>query len=383
MFNKFLTGLVLTSSLALTTTSFAQTNSSTKKKQSKTTSKTVKKTDAQLKAEAEKKAQEEAKAKAEAEANAKAEAEKAAKAKDEEEAKNATVAQKTLKFVKDRFTLSYYGEYYSARDAENELESINMIHTPSLTYKVADNWKFKASGDFRMNTRGESTGTYPNQYYRALYSITRENILTESEHGIKLNVGVARRQFSQHVTATTYGNWRITAEVNKALSSRVNLNVYSLYLFNDYKKAAIGNKNTYKHALEFIPVLTVQLTDKLSFMAYDDFTVNFAKYRGQGQNFYWLHDLTPAMFTYQYNDVHSTYLQFKYFHNTGGQAYSKTGRDRTDIYSAYIGHTLQVTPKISITPEVGSTLFQSKDGRNGLSQNAKYVYLALYISARL
>lgn len=384
MFNKFLTGLVLTSSLTLTTTSFAQTNSSTKKKQTKTVSKTVKKTDAQLKAEAEKKAQQEAKAKAEAEAKAKAEAEKAAKTK-ETEAANATLAQKAWKHVKERVSLSYYGEYYSARDkSTNDIDSLNMIHTPSLSYKAFDNWRFKASGDFRMNTRGESTGTYPNQYFRSLYSITRENVFTEADDGIKLNLGVARRQFSQHVQPVSYGNWRLTAEVNKALSPRANLNVFALYLFNDYKKAAIGDLGTWKHGLNIIPSLTVQLTDKLSVLVYTDSIAYFAKYRGQGQNFYWIHDSTPALFTYQFNDVHSSYLQLKYIHSTGGEAYSKTLRERSDSYGAFIGHNFQLTPKFLITPEIGSTaLFKSKDGRDGFTEKAKYLDLALYISAKL
>lgn len=384
MFNKFLTGLVLTSSLTLTTTSFAQTKSTTKKKQTKTVSKTVKKTDAQLKEEAEKKTQQEAKAKAEAEAKAKAEAEQAAKTK-ETEAANATLAQKAWKHVKERVSLSYYGEYYSARDKKtNEIDSLNMIHTPSLSYKAFDNWRFKASGDFRMNTRGESTGTYPNQYFRSLYSITRENVLTETDDGIKLNLGVARRQFSQHVQPVSYGNWRLTAEVNKALSPRANLNVFALYLFNDYKKAAIGDLGTWKHGLNIIPSLTVQLTDKLSVLVYTDSIAYFAKYRGQGQNFYWIHDSTPALFTYQFNDVHSSYLQLKYIHSTGGEAYSKTLRERSDSYGAFIGHNFQLTPKFLITPEIGSTgLFKSRDGRDGFAEKAKYIDFNLYISARL
>lgn len=385
MFNKFLTGLVLTSSLALTTTSFAQTSSNTKKKQTKTTSKTVKKTDAQLKAEADKKAQEEAKAKAEAEAKAKAAAEKTAKEQEELVAANASLDQKIWKHIKDRVSLSYYGEFYSARDKKtDEVDSINMIHTPSLSYKAFDNWRVKASGDFRMNTRGESTGTYPNQYFRALYSITRENVLTEADNGIKLNLGVARRQFSQHVQPVSYGNWRLTAEINKALSPRANLNVYALYLFNDYKKAAIGDLGTWKHGLNIIPSLTVQLTDKLSVLVYTDSIAYFAKYRGQGQNFYWVHDSTPALFTYQFNDVHSSYLQLKYIHSTGGEAYSKTLRERSDSYGAFIGHNFQLTPKFLITPEIGSTgLFKSRDGRDGFAEKAKYIDFNLYISAKL
>lgn len=349
----------------------------------------------QKKAAAETKAKEAAAKKAadEAALQKKAEEEKALEAKRAEEAKIAAEKAKEENqgpiwgFLKSKVSASYHGEYYfsrkdinSANKEDHDLQDFKVMHNPTIIIRPVKNWKFLATSEFKY-TDAEAKGTFINRHFRSLVLITRENLLTEKEDGIKLDMGVGRRIFDRnHGKASGYGNSRINTSISKKFGENLSTSFFAQYLYNDPAKGKIA-ATTWKHSLELIPSFTYQITDKLSYFFNDDFILN-TPWRGDtAEDFDISHEMNIGVVSYQFNDANSAYFQFKYLHFSGKPFDKAPTID--DWFEYYIGYTHSFTPKISLTAEVGSKIFGAKDGRDFFAKEVQYPEFALYFDMAL
>ncbi len=369
MFSKLTMSLIVTISLMLSSNAFAQVKATDKKATEAKMAEAKKAEEAKIAAE---KAEEEAKLAAE-------------KAKAEE-------TPGFLGYVKSHFSASYHGEFVFARRAdfdqtrvesnipftseEKKLQDLRIMHNPTVIYKPFKNLKLLATSEFKY-TDAADQGSYINRHYRSLILLTRENVLTEAEDGIKMDVGIGRRIFDRnHGKAGAYGNSRLNTSLSKKFGEKLSTSLFIQYLSNDpvYKK--IGN-STWKHSLELIPSLTFQITDKLSYFFNDDFVINTPQITNDNHNLDMSHEMNIGVLSYQFNDNNSSYFQFKYLHTSSAPFQDAPGMD--DWFEYYIGHTYSVTPKISLTGEVGSEIFRAKDNRDLFAEKLKYPEFALYV----
>ncbi len=378
MFSKMT--MVMALSLLLSANAFAQ--QTTKKKTD-----AKKATDSKTKADAK---QAEA-AKAQEAAAKKAEEEKALEAKRAEEAKLAAEKAKVEDesgvwgYVKSHFNASYHGEYYfvrkdinSANEDDHDLQDLRIMHNPTVIYKPFKNWKILATSELKY-TDAEVKGTFINRHYRSLVLITRENLLTEKEHGIKLDAGIGRRITDRnHGAASAYGNNRVNVSVSKKFSDTFSASSLIQYLGNDPAKGRI-RPYTWKHSLELIPSFTWQITDKISYFFNDDLVINTPWQNDTAKDIDISHEMNIGVVSYQFNDKNSAYFQFKYLHVSEGTKTFSAAPNIDDWFEYYIGHTYSFTPKVSLTAEVGSKIFGAKDGRDFFAKEVKYPEFALYV----
>lgn len=292
-------------------------------------------------------------------------------------------------YAKKHFSASYHGEIYGVRrDVESKnakdrsVNDLKMMHNPTLVYKPIENTQILATAEFKYsNQPKESAGaTYPNGFYRGLLTATRQNILTEKENGIKMDVGVGRRQFStgskQQVggdyALPSYGNNRAFTTLSKKLG-RAETSLFLQYLHNDYKKAS---KTTWKHGAEIIPTINVPITANLTYLFNDDININTPKYKNTDRALSITHEMNAGYFTYQWNDKISTYYQLKYYHT---ENFTNAFQSQDDWFEHYTGMTFAINPKNSVTFEVGSEIAHARDGRDGFSKKISYPELALYL----
>lgn len=375
MFSKLAITLAMAISLITTPEAFAQ----------------VKKSTATQKADEAKKLADDAK-KAE-EARLAEEAKKAAEVKKEAEAKAEAEKNKVVAF-KPSVAISYHGEFYGSRrvddylsavsggttpnEKDKDIQDLKIMHNPSITVKPMKDLKFLVTSEFKY-TDAISKGTFINRHYRSLVSFTRENVLTESDNGFKLDLGVARRIFDRNKgKASSYGNSRLFGSMSKKVNDKLSGSLFVQYLANDPVHSKV-TASTWKHSIELIPSFTFQITDKLSYFFNDDFIINSAWISNNDANFDFFHEMNLAVLSYQITDKLSTYFQYKYIHTS--TAPFTTAPAALDYFDYYIGFTYSITPKISITPEIGSTIIESRDGRDFFSQKVKYPELALYVDA--
>jgi hypothetical protein len=300
-----------------------------------------------------------------------------------------TPAQEFIKYMKEHFSASYHGEYYFVRrdidslnSDDHDLKDFKVMHNPTVIYKPTPNWQVLATAEFKYTDQHDVSGaTYPNTFYRALFTLTRKNILVEKDHGVTLDAGVGRRQFNnatflddKHMPVYSLGNERVFATVSKTYGKHSG-SLFVQYLYNEPRQS---KPTTFKHAVEIIPTLTLQLTSKLSYLFVDDFVLNTSK----GQTYHDLsssHDMTFGYLNYQWTDKVGTYLQLKYEHAESFNA----SRGADDGYEYYIGSSYAFTPKFTLTAEMGSDFAHSSDGRSFFSKKAHYPEFALYVDAAL
>ncbi len=379
MFSKLTMSLVMAMSLTLANNAMAQ---STKKT-------TATKKAADTKALEAKKA-EEARLAAAAK---KAEEEKALEAKRAEEAKVAAEKAESNDqapiwgYLKSHFSASYHGEYYfhrkdihSANDDDHDIQDLKIMHNPTIIYRPIKNWRLLATSEFKY-TDAAAKASFINRHYRSLVLLTRENVLTEKENGIKMDIGVGRRIFDRnHGTMSAYGNSRINTSLSKKFGESLSTSFFAQYLYNDPAKGKI-KATTWKHSIELIPSFTYQITDKLSYFFNDDFIINTPWQEGTAKDFDISHEMNIGVVSYQFNDKNSTYFQLKYLHFAGAPFAKATKVD--DWFEYYIGHTYSFTPKVSLTAEVGSKIVGAKDGRDFFAKKAAYPEFALYFDVSL
>lgn len=378
MFSKLTMSLVMAISLMLSSSVFAQATKKTDPKKA-----------------------EEAKA---SEASQKAEAEKVLEAKRVEEAKLAAEKAKAedeagfYGYLKSHFSASYHGEYYFTRRVDydqekvdsaagqvftkddKKLQDLKIMHNPTVIYRPFTNFKILVTSEFKY-TDALVKGSFINRHYRSLILVTRENVLTEKDNGIKMDVGLGRRIFDRnHGAASGYGNSRVNTTLSKKFGDKLSTGFFAQYLANDPVNAKIG-ANTWKHSLELIPSFTFQITDKLSYFFNDDFIFNTPWITNDDRNYDVSHEMNIGVVSYQFNDKNSSYFQFKYLHFSD----LPFGKENLpgDWFEYYIGHTYSVTPKFNVTAEVGSEIFRGKDKRDFFAEKVKYPEFALYLDYSL
>lgn len=378
MFSKLTMSLAVTMSLLLADSALAQTKQKANAKKTATT--------------AQAKQAEEARA-AEVAAAKKAEEEKALEEKRVAEAKAAAEKAKAedsagvYGYLKSHFSASYHGEYYftrkdvsSANEDDHDIQDLKIMHNPTIIYRPFTNYKLLVTSEFKY-TDAAAKGTFINRHYRSLVLLSRENILTEKENGIKMDVAIGRRIFDRnHGAAGSYGNSRINTSLSKKINDKLSTSLLVQYLGNDPVKRKV-TATTWKHSMELIPSFTFQITDKLSYFFNDDFVINTPRDSNQAKSFDISHEMNIGVVSYQFNDKNSAYFQFKYLHFSGAPFQEATQVD--DWFEYYIGHTYSFTPKFSVTGEVGSKIFGAKDGRDFFANEVKYPEFALYLDYSL
>lgn len=294
-----------------------------------------------------------------------------------------------LDYMQKHFAASYHGEIYGVRrDINSEeindrnIKDFKIMHNPTVVYKPTADWQALATAEFKFSDQphGNAGASYPNSFYRGLLTLTRKNILTEKENGIKLDAGIGRRQFNTgsqqraggDYALPSYGNNRIFTTMSKGFG-KVETSLFLQFLNNEYKKSSA---TTWKNGLEVIPNITIPITDRLSYLFNDDMVINAAKFSDTGRKYTVLHDMNLGVLTYTFNDKISTYYQLKYLHE---EAFSGAFQSQDDSFSHYAGVTYAFNPKNSVTFEVGSELAHARDGRDFFSKNVSYPELALYL----
>lgn len=304
-----------------------------------------------------------------------------------EKAKIGETSTGVLGYVKSHFGASYHGEYYffrkdifSTNEDDHKIQDFAYMHNPTITYRPIKNVKFLVTSEFKYIDNGNK-GTFINRHYRSLVSLTKENVLVEKEDGLKLDVGIARRVFDRnHGLAGSYGNSRVNASIGKKLSDSLTTSTMVQYMANDPAKGKIG-PNTWKHAFNLLPSLTWKISDKITYFFNDDFVIYTPWHKDTYDSVYLFHEMNIAYITYQFDDKNSTYFQYKYLRVPGAGFSAQPNVD--DHFEYYIGYGHNITPKVTVTAEVGSTIFKAQDGRDFFAKNVKYPEFALYLDMSL
>jgi hypothetical protein len=297
-----------------------------------------------------------------------------------------TTSQAIIKYMKEKFTASYHGEYYVARrlpffqDAttkeEKRIQDVNMLHSPAVVYRPTSNWQALATAEFKYSDR-DNYIFYPNKFYRSLFTLTRKNILTEKEDGFQLDAGIGRRQFNAGLAIASYGNNRIFTTLAKAFNT-TKTSLFVQYLHNDYKHPT---STTWKHATEIYPTVTFQLTDKLTWLISDDIVINLPNADDTERDFYATHEVNIGYINYQWNDKIGIYYQLKYLH--ARYDFTRDYQSDLDSFENYVGMSYSFTPKISLAGEIGGEIARSSDQEKFLSKKIKYPELAFYLDISL
>lgn len=304
-----------------------------------------------------------------------------------------STTKKVVKYMRDHFSAMYHGEYHFARrDVESanvedhKLKDFTVMHNPTLIYNPNSKWQVLSTAEFKYSDQPDVTSfTFPNTFYRALFTITRKDILNEKEHVVKLDAGIGRRVFnggSSGLTGkiTSFGNDRVFATITKTYGKH-SASLFAQYLHNDPKKSTAS---TWKHSFEFIPTINLQLTSKLSYMFNDDIIFNTPKYSGRQHDLSWSHEMNVGYLNYQLTDKLNFYYQLKYYHTDAFDQPTKEGTHlNSDWMEHYAGVGYAFTPKLTLTAEVGNEIIRSSDGRDFFGTKAAYPEFTIYLDASL
>ncbi|RPJ70092.1 MAG: hypothetical protein EHM20_15775 [Alphaproteobacteria bacterium] len=298
-----------------------------------------------------------------------------------EDVANTPYHKKAFNYMKEKFSASYHGEYYltrmdieSANTDDRDIQDLSIMHNPTIIYKPFTNWQALATGEFKYTDSPAKAGTYPNSFFRGLFTLTRKGILNEKDNGFGLDAGIGRRQFNTGLATPSYGNNRVFATVSKKYLNHSG-SVFVQYLHNDYKASGA---TTWLHALEILPTVTFQVTEKLSWLMNDDIIINFAHDKNTEHDFSIDHEFNFAYLTYQWTDKFGTYFQLKYLH---GEDF--TNDPKADSVDYYLGASYSFTDKLTVTGEFGSKIISHNDGEDFFSKSAKYPELAFYLDFAL
>ncbi len=292
-------------------------------------------------------------------------------------------------YVAKHFSASYHGEFYGTRrntESENaddrKIQDFKMLHNPTLVYKPTDNWQALATAEFKFTDleAADAGAGYPNSFYRGLVTLTRKNVLEEKTNGVKLDIGLGRRQFNTgaeqradgQFALASYGNNRAFATLSKTIG-KADTSLFVQYLHNDFKESSAS---TWKHSAELVPTISLPITAQLSFMFNDDIVINNAQSNEAETAFSISHEMNLAYVTYQFTDKVSTYYQLKYYHT---ETFAAGSANKDDFMENYLGVTYAFTPKQSLTFELGNELAHARDGRDVFSKKVAYPEVALYV----
>lgn len=299
-----------------------------------------------------------------------------------------TTGQQILTYMKEHFSASYHGEYYFQRrmnlylaggtDADKDIQDIKYMHNPTVIYKPTKEWQLLLTGEFKYtDSPAALRGSFVNDYYRSLFTVTRKGILNEKDHGVGFDFGVGRRDFNTRVAGASYGNYRAFSTFSKSFGKN-NGSLFVQYLKNDPRNKT--SVTQWEHGLELIPTINLQLTDKLSYLFNDDIVINTSYLDTNARDYYISHEMNVAYINYQWNDKISTYYQLKYYHL---EDFSNAFQSKDDFWEHYAGVGYAITPKLTVTAEIGNEIFHAHDGKSGFGRKAQYPELALYLDAAL
>ena len=328
-------------------------------------------------------------------AEVKKEEPKKEEAKKEEEPK--TTLGKTKKYLKDHFTFSYHGEYYAVRRTDTYLgggsgaaggtsaaagnikdthiQDVKVLHNPTIIYKPTPNWSFMATSEFKYTDATKDTsGTYYDDYYRSLFSVTRKNILEEKTSGVGLEAGIGRRDFNGGNHQPSKGNYRAFTTISKTFGKH-SANIFLQYLYNDIAKSSAAQ---WKHSLEVNPTINLQLTEKLSYLFNDDIVINSPKFSKRQHDLSFSHEMNVGYLNYQWTDKINTYYQLKYYHTDGFDQPIDGSHLNADYMEHYVGIGYAFTPKATVTFEIGNEIIRSGDHKDFFGDKAQYPELAMY-----
>ena len=293
---------------------------------------------------------------------------------------NQNFAYTMFDYIKKKFTVSYHGEFYGTRpdatstnEDERHIQDLRIMHSPTITYRPIENWRLLVNSEFKY-TDATARQTFVNRHYRSLVQLTREKILTEKANGIGLSAAITRRIIDR-INAPfnrNYGNSRASVTLSKTWMEKHSSSLVVQYLNNDI---AVHTRESWRHGYNLIPTITFQLTDKITWLFNDDFSVNTPWENDTANSYTIIHDMNIGYITYQWDDKNGTYFQMKYLHQ---DAFGQT-RNSSDTFDYYIGHSYSFTPKFTVTGEIGSNAFSSSDGKSFFSEYIKYPEVALYI----
>lgn len=304
---------------------------------------------------------------------------------------NQGMPQQILTYIKEKFSFSYHGEYYGVRrdalsqnESDRKIQDFKMLHNPTVVYKPTANWQILTTAEFKYSDQPHTVATaaYPNDFYRALVTLTRKNVLTEKDDFVKVDIGIGRRIFNTGAeqqrggkyALSSYGNSRLFTTISKTFDKH-SASLFLQLMNNDYKWMA---PTTWKNSLEVIPTINLQLTEKLSYLFNDDIVFNTPLYNDTARKVSTSHDMNLAYLNYQWNDKINTYYQFKYYH---GDDFTRNPQTQDDWFEHYLGIGYAF-PKASVAFELGSELFHARDGRF-FSEKTKYPELAVYLDFSL
>lgn len=302
-----------------------------------------------------------------------------------------SMGQEVLKYLKEKFSASYHGEFYflrrdsmSTSENDHDIQDLKMLHSPTIVYKPTKNWQAMASAEFKYSdVEADSASSYRGGFYRSLVTLTRKNLLVEKDHGVQLDAGVGRRQFytGPRPLYSSYGNNRIFTTVSKSLNKH-NASLFVQYLQNDFRNTPAKpiSSATWGDGFELIPTLNFQITEKLTWLINDDIVINFPHFDNNERSYSMTHEMNIGYINYQWNDKLGTYFQLKYYHS---EDFTKAYQSNDDWMEYYIGASYSITPKITVTGEIGSEIQHARDLRDGFSKKLEYPELALYLDMSL
>jgi len=286
-----------------------------------------------------------------------------------------TTSKKALNYIKEKFSASFHGELnFMRRDSESDDSSVNKIqdlgvmYNPTINYAPTENWKLSATAEFKYIDH-EVDADWSNSFYRALFTLTRKNILTEKENRLYLDAGIARRQYNTGDVPLNYGNNRVFVNLSKKINKHeAGLNI--TYLKNDPKNPT---DSTWEDIIELIPQFTYQFNEKLSLISYDDINYFLPRSSNTPKKSKLLHELNGIL-NYQWNDKFGSYYQLQYNHLE-----TFTNSPKTDYFVNVIGASFTLNPKVAFTAELSSNLFRHNDGKNLFAKDAAKPDIGLYV----
>ncbi len=261
---------------------------------------------------------------------------------------------------------------------EQEYKKQRAIVYPSFKYTYDSKFSFGLTPEFRYNNGYQNGGynTRPGKVHfaRALFTAMVNNVLTEKDHGLKVDMGYVRRVFNQTTNPGNYGNHRFRVFVSKKLNDTINFSVNNDFLYN----ATVDWKDS-DWKLWYNPISTVNFTlsEKLSFMMYYDWSVRkFHREQPNKENIDIITENSNIL-TYTFNDVYSAGSNFKFDYNL-----DRSEKETVNFYVAPFV-TKNLTDKISLSFEVSWTTHKEGDGKKGLEPKEKfweYPDMAIYYS---
>ena len=269
---------------------------------------------------------------------------------------NQTVPKEDYAYIKEKLKLSLHTEFGVSHQSENQ-KSPNKLNDFTQFYLPSIGWNFKK--DFFLLVSSEikyasvdGTAKFPNRFYRGLISLTKSEILSEKDDGVKLNLGVARRYFDQISYPVAYGNTRIIVTLAKTMGI-TSLVLPVTYLQNDPKDTT--DLELWRHTLELTPDLSFKITDKLTLSINDDFLYITPWNNKTLKKSAFTHD-SYGTASYQFTDMFSSTGQFHYVHNQIFNA-----NDSSDTLGFLVSSGVNTTKNTSISLEMGSVFFESSD----------------------